>query len=74
MARKNKEEVIKTPRKNVKGIPVEGLWGLALGIVCISIGYANYRVFFGAEDMIARIMLIPSSLAVLGFLGYKSWK
>lgn len=57
-----------------KGIPVHGLWGIIFLIVCASIVYANYRVFFGVEEMIPRLMLIPSSLAVVMFLVYKSTK
>lgn len=56
------------------GVPVHGLWGVLLLIVCASIMYANYRVFFGVEELIPRIMLAPSTLAVVAFLIYKSAK
>ncbi len=64
----NKKQVINT------GLPVHGLWGILLLIVCASIMYANYRVFFGVEELISRLMLIPSTLAVVTFLIYKSAK
>jgi hypothetical protein len=56
------------------GVPVHGLWGVLLLIVCASIIYANYRVFFGVEELIPRIMLAPSTIAVALFLVYKSAK
>jgi len=56
------------------GIPVNGLAGLALLFVCISIVYANYVVFFGTTGLVTKVMLIPSSLFVIAFLIYKSTK
>lgn len=64
----NKKQVIN------RGVPVQGLWGILLLIVCASIMYANYRVFFGVEELIPRLMLVPSTLAVVTFLIYKSAK
>jgi hypothetical protein len=48
--------------------------GLGLLFVCISIGYANYVVFFGTSDLISKLMLIPSTIFALGFLVYKAVK
>lgn len=88
MTRKNKDlldpsEIGTTTRpsaakksKEVKatGVPVNGFWGVLLLIVAASIMYANYRVFFGTEDLISRIMLAPSTVAVAIFLVYKAAK
>ena len=60
--------------KQVKGIPVSGIWGVAILFVCISIGYANYTVFFGTEGWIPKVMLIPSTLFVAAFLAFKAIK
>lgn len=56
------------------GLPVHGVYGIFLLIVAASVIYANYRVFFGVEDLTARVMLIPSTLAVVIFLVYKAAK
>lgn len=56
------------------GVPVHGLWGILLLIVSASIIYANYRVFFGVEELLPRLMLAPSTFAVVLFLIYKSAK
>lgn len=65
-----------TPQEPVTktGVPVHGLWGILLLIVSASIIYANYRVFFGVEELIPRLMLAPSTLAVIVFFIYKSAK
>lgn len=60
--------------KQQTGLPVHGVYGVFLLIVAASVMYANYRVFFGVEDTVARIMLIPSTLAVAIFLVYKAAK
>lgn len=72
MAKKTNKDVAEKPV--VKGVPVHGLWGILLLTVCASIVYANYRVFFGVEELIPRLMLAPSSLAVVLFLVYKAAK
>ncbi len=64
----------KAEKPVVKGLPVHGVYGIFLLIVAASVIYANYRVFFGVEDLTARIMLIPSTLAVIIFLVYKAAK
>lgn len=53
---------------------INGLSGLALLFVCVSIGYANYVVFFGTTDLVSKLMLIPSTAFVLLFLVYKAIK
>jgi ABC-type Co2+ transport system permease subunit len=55
-----------------RGIPVSGIWGVAILFVCVSIGYANYVVFFGTEGLTAKLMLIPSTLFVGAFLVFKA--
>jgi len=75
MAKKNNKKSEKTEPTQIRtGVPVHGLWGILILIVCASIIYANYRVFFGVEELIPRLMLAPSTLAVFGFLIYKSTK
>lgn len=73
MTKKNKS-VDTTPKVKPTGLPVHGVYGIFLLIVAASIIYANYRVFFGVEDLTARIMLVPSTLAVVIFLVYKAAK
>lgn len=57
-----------------KGVPIHGLWGILALIVAVSVMYANYRVFFGTDDILSRVMLLPSTLAVVSFLVYKALK
>jgi len=64
----------KTKEVVTKGVPMNAGWGILWLTVCASVVYANYRVFFGVNELIPRLMLIPSTLAVLAFLLYKSWK
>ena len=62
-------------KKEVKSIPkTNGIVGLALLFVSVSIVYANYIVFFGTNDPISKIMLIPSTVFVLTFLVHKAVK
>lgn len=56
------------------GVPMHGIWGIALLFVCASIGYANYVVFFGTEGLVPKLMLVPSSLFVTAFLVLKAAK
>ena len=75
MGKKKKVPEALTSQDQVKqGLPVHGLWGIALLLVCASVIYANYRVFFGVEELIPRLMLIPSTLAVAVFLVHKAAK
>jgi len=67
-------EAVKAVKPRNTGVPVHGLWGILFLIVCASVIYANYRVFFGVEELIPRLMLIPSSGAVVAFLVYKAAK
>ena len=67
-------EAVKAIKPKNTGVPVHGLYGIMLLIVCASIIYANYRVFFGVEELLPRIMLIPSTGAVVAFLVYKAAK
>lgn len=56
------------------GMPMHKGWGVAMLFVCVSIGYANYVVFFGTTGLIPKIMLIPSTAFVAVFLVIKSAK
>lgn len=57
-----------------QGMPVHGMAGLMILFVAISIGYANYIVYFGTHDIVSKIMLIPSTIFVAAFLLYKAVK
>lgn len=57
-----------------QGMPTSGIAGVLLLFVCVSIGYANYVVFFGTDGLIPHLMLIPSTLFVGAFLFYKAIK
>lgn len=72
--RKTKSNKAEKPVVKPAGLPVHGIYGIFLLTVAVSIIYANYRVFFGVEDLTARIMLIPSTIAVVTFLVYKAAK
>lgn len=71
---KKVKEVKPTVTKVYNGIPTSGIAGIAILFVCVSIGYANYTVFFGVDNLIAKLMLIPSTLFVAGFLVVKALK
>lgn len=71
---KGKKQSNDTPKVKPVGLPVHGLWGIFLLIVAASVIYANYRVYFGVEELVPRLMLIPSTLAVVFFLVYKAAK
>lgn len=68
---KSNEAMVEKPSHKAS-IPVHGLYGLVLLLVAASVMYANYRVYFGVEELVARIMLIPSTIAVAVFLVYKA--
>lgn len=70
----NKVPAEKSVEVKPTGIPVHKGWGILMLFVCVSIGYANYIVFFGTEGVIPKAMLIPSTLFVAGFLVYKAAK
>ena len=57
-----------------QGLPIHGIFGLALLFVCVSIVFANYMVYFGTSDMISKLMLLPSTLFVVIFLTIKAVK
>lgn len=57
-----------------KGLPTSGAWGVFYLFMCVSVGYANFVVYFGTTDMVSKIMLIPSTVGVALFLLYKSMK
>lgn len=71
---KNITKTTKETKETCKGIPTWGAWGIGMLFVCISIGYANYVVFFGTEGIIPKAMLIPSTLFVAYFLVNKAVK
>ena len=57
-----------------RGIPVHGVPGVLLFVVCISIGYNAFLVLTGTEGLTNQIMAAPSVLFIVAFLLYKAWK
>lgn len=55
-------------------IPVNGVWGVLLFVVCISIGYNVYLVLTGTSGLFNQVMAAPAVLFIIGFLVYKAWK
>lgn len=70
----SKQEKPKQVESKPNGLPVHGPAGIALLFVCVSIGYANYVVFFGTVGLVPKIMLIPSTAFVALFLVIKAAK
>lgn len=58
---------------NTKAVlPLSGVTGFGLFLVCVSIAYANYMVFFGTDfDWINTALLAPSTLFVAALALYK---
>lgn len=69
-----KDSILKNPKEIKTGLPVHGICGIALLFSCISIGYANYVVYFGTEGLVPKLMLIPSTIFVTMFLIIKAAK
>lgn len=65
------EKVVKTV---AAGIPVHGVGGVLLFVVCISIGYNVFLVLTGTEGLLNQVMAAPSILFIVAFLLYKAWK
>lgn len=81
--KERKTKIMETPKqnKNTKAktqqatyCRIDGWRGLAGLFVSASIVYANYVVFYGTQGLIPKLMLVPSTLAVLAFLVHKSLK
>lgn len=67
-------EAVKAVKVKPTGLPVHKGYGILMLFVVVSIMYANYVVFFGTEGLIPKLMLIPSTIFVAGFLVYKAAK
>lgn len=64
-----------TYKKDIKqGIPVHGVYGVAVLFVCASILFANYVVYFGTDGLTTKLLLVPSTIFVAAFLVYKAIK
>lgn len=76
MSDKTKETPKVSKKKSNKGtgIPVNGVWGIVLFIVCISAGYNVFLVLTGTDGLTNQIMAAPTVLAILSFLLLKAWK
>lgn len=60
--------------QSVPAIPVNGIWGVLLFVVCISIGYNTFLVLTGTDGLLNQIMSAPGVLFIIGFMLYKAWK
>lgn len=75
MAKKDKglkEPTITTTKRT--GIPTHGIFGLLLMFAAISTLVADYMVYFGTNDPVIKLMLIPNLLAVGTFFVIKAVK
>lgn len=71
----NKVPMALTSQDQIKrGIPVHGVAGVLLFVVCISIAYNVFLVLTGTEGLLNQIMAAPSVLFIVAFLLYKAWK
>lgn len=69
---KNKPVESSAPKNTKAVLPLSGLTGFGLFLVCVSIAYANYMVFFGTEfSVVNTALLAPSTLFVAGLALYK---
>jgi hypothetical protein len=69
---KNKSKESVTPNTKAAALPLNGMIGFGLFLVCVSIAYANYMVFFGTDfDWINTALLTPSTIFVAGLALYK---
>jgi len=69
-----KKEKITEPTNKPQGVRIDGIFGVFLLFVCISVGYANFVVWFGTSDPVSKVMLIPSTLFIALFLLVKATK
>lgn len=65
---------VKAEQAVSRGIPVHGIGGVLLFVVCISVGYNVFLVLTGTEGLLNQIMAAPSVLFIVAFLLYKAWK
>jgi hypothetical protein len=69
---KNKSVESSAPKKTKATLPLNGFMGFGLFLVCVSIAYANYMVFFGTEfSIVNTLLLTPSTLFVATLALYK---
>lgn len=70
----NNNKTQKPSTEAAPAIPVNGVWGVLLFVVCISIGYNVYLVLTGTDGLFNQIMAVPAVVFIIGFLVYKAWK
>lgn len=69
-----KEQASQPTTTKRTGLPTHGIFGLGLMFAAVSTLVADYLVFFGTDDPIIKLALIPNLLAVGLFLVFKSLK
>lgn len=73
MAKKDKAIEPTTTTKR-SGIPTHGIFGLGLMFAAASTLVADYFVYFGTDDLVIQLLLIPNVIAVGVFLVIKAVK
>lgn len=77
MKKQPKDDMYIAPKKagttsSKATMPLNGVTGFGLFLVCISIAYANYMVFFGTNFSVTNTALLaPSTLFVAALALYK---
>lgn len=76
MAKNNKTNEGAAPTKAAKknGKKGNGIIGMLLLLVVISVAYSTYVVWFGTTGLAPKIMLAPQMLFVAAALLYSFWK
>ena len=74
VAKKEAKQEKKAKKRTMTGIPVSGVYGIALLFVCVSISFMAYIVIMGTEGLIPKLLTIPAVLFVVSFLMLKAVK
>jgi hypothetical protein len=69
-----KKEQAQEPKVKRNGLPIHGVFGLLLMFAAISTLIADYFVYFGTDDPVIKLLLIPNLLAVGVFFVVKAVK
>lgn len=73
MAKKDKA-IEPTPKVKRSGLPTHGVYGLLLMFAAVSTLVADYLVYFGTDNLVIKLALIPNLLAVGIFFVVKAVK
>lgn len=53
---------------------VRGILGIVIAVVIVSIFYSVFRVYFGDEDLLSRLMITPAAVFGLSVVVVAFWK